>query len=81
VGDKKGDPEAVETVGNCVRVELGSLYGKEENGEIDRGLLKSFLLQQTVVPAIWNMSQRVLPTVQALSETAKMRVESRERAL
>jgi len=45
--------------------------GSEENREIDRGLLKGFLLVGTVVPAICNMGERVLPTVRALSEAAK----------
>ena len=45
--------------------------GEEENEEIDRGLLKKFLLLRTVVPAICNMGKRVLPTVQALSEVAR----------
>jgi len=45
--------------------------GGEENGEIDRSLLKGFLLLRTVVPAVCNMGERVLPTVQALREAAK----------
>jgi len=45
--------------------------GGEENGEIDRGLLKCFLLLRTVVPAVCNMGERVLPTVRTLSEAAK----------
>jgi len=49
--------------------------GSEENGEIKRGLLKSFLLLQTVVPAVCNMGKRVLPTVQALSEAAGTRAK------
>ena len=36
--------------------------------EIDRGLLKSFLLPRTLVPAVCNIGERVLPTEQALSE-------------
>jgi len=35
------------------------------NGEIDRVLLKCFLLLRTVVPAVCNMGERVLPTVTA----------------
>jgi len=38
---------------------------------MDRSLLKSFLLLRTVVPALYNMDEGVLPTVRALSETAK----------
>ena len=38
---------------------------------MDRSLLKSFLLLGTVVLAVGNMGERVLPTVQALSEVAK----------
>jgi len=45
--------------------------GGEENGEIDPSLLKGFLLLQTVVPAVCNMRETVLPPVQALSEAAK----------
>jgi len=47
--------------------------GGEENGGIDRSLLKSFLLLRTVVPALCNRGERVLPTVQTLSEAAKPR--------
>jgi len=43
----------------------------EENGEIDLRLLKSFLLLRSVVPAVCNMDERVLPTELALSEAAK----------
>jgi len=49
----------------------GACNRSEENGEIDRSLLKCFLLLRTVVPAICNMGERVLPTVWALSEVAK----------
>jgi len=45
--------------------------GNEENGEINSSLLKSFLLLRTVVPAVCNMGERVLPTVRTLSEAAK----------
>jgi len=54
----------------CVSDSAASNGGKE-NGEIDRGLLKSFLLLRTVVPAVCNMGERVLLTVQGLSEAAK----------
>jgi len=50
--------------------DLAASSGSEENGEIDRSLLKGFLQLQTVVPAICNMGERVLPTVRALSEAA-----------
>ena len=36
-----------------------------------RGLLKCFLLLRTVVPAVCNMGERVLPTVRMLGEAAK----------
>ena len=45
--------------------------GGEENGEIDRSLLKSFLLLRTIVPAVGNMCRRVLLTVRTRSEAAK----------
>ena len=45
--------------------------GVYENGEIDRSLLKSFLLLPTVVPAVCNMGERVLPTRRTLREAAK----------
>ena len=44
---------------------------KEESEEIDCGPLKSFLLPRTVVPAVCNIGERMLPTVQVLSEIAK----------
>ena len=47
----------------------------KENEEINCGLLKSFLLLRTVVPAVCNIGERVLPTVQVLSEIAKTRAE------
>jgi len=54
----------------CVSDQAAS-NGGEENGEIDRSLLKSFLLLRTVVPVVCNMGKRVLLTVGALSEVAK----------
>jgi len=42
-----------------------------ENREIDGSLLTNFLLLRTVVPAVCKMGERVLPTVQTLSEAAK----------
>ena len=54
----------------CVSDQAAS-NGGEENGEIDRGLLKRFPLLRTEVRAVCNMGERVLPTVQALSEAAK----------
>ena len=41
------------------------------NGEIDRSLLKCFLLLRTVVPAVCNMSERGLPPLRALNEVGK----------
>jgi len=41
------------------------------NEEIDHALLESFLLLRTIVTVICNMGEKVLPTVQALSEIAK----------
>jgi len=56
----------------CVSDYAASNRG-QENGEIDRSLLKGFLLLRTVVPlaAFCNIGGWVLPTVQALSEAAK----------
>jgi len=55
--------------------------GSEENGDINRGLLKGFLLLRTVVSAICEMGERVLPTVEVVSETAKTRaIRGGERA-
>jgi len=54
----------------CVS-DLAASKGNEENGEIDRSLLESFLLLRTVVSAVFNMGERVLPTVRTLSEAAK----------
>jgi len=51
--------------------------GGEENREIDRSLLTSFFLLQTVVAAVGNMGERVLPTVCALSEAAKRELSER----
>ena len=45
--------------------------GKEESEEIDGGLLKGFLLPRTVIPAVCNMGERGLPTVQVLSEVRR----------
>jgi len=45
--------------------------GNAENGAIDLGLLKGFLLLQIVVQAVCNMGERVLPTVRTLSKAAK----------
>ena len=38
---------------------------------MDCGLLRSFLLLRSVVPAVCNMGERVWPTVRALTEVAK----------
>jgi len=54
----------------CVS-DLAASNGGEANREMDRSLLKRFLLLRTVVQAVCNMSERGLPTVRALSETAK----------
>ena len=54
----------------CVSDQAAS-SGGEENGEIDRGLLKCFLLLRNVVPAVCNMGERVLAMVRTLSEAAK----------
>jgi len=45
--------------------------GSEENGEIDGSLLRNFLLLRTVVLAVCNMGERMLPCVRTLSEAAK----------
>ena len=54
----------------CVSDSAASNAG-EENGEFDHSLFKSFLLLRTVVPPVCKMGERVLPTVQTLSEAAK----------
>ena len=54
----------------CVSDLAASSVG-EENGEIDRGLLKGILPLRTVVPAVCNMGESMLPTVQTLSAAAK----------
>jgi len=54
----------------CVSDQAAS-NGGEEYGEIDRSLLQGFLLLRTVVQAITNMGERVLPTVRGLSQAAK----------
>ena len=62
----------------CVSDEAAS-QDDEKNGEIDCSLLKCVLLLRTVLFPVWNMGERVLSTVQALSEVAKMRAERRGR--
>jgi len=44
---------------------------EEENAEINCSLLKGFVSLQNIVPAVCNMSEGVLPTVQALSEVVE----------
>jgi len=46
----------VETIGNQVRVSLGSLSKRRENREINYGLLKGFLLLQSIFTGISNMA-------------------------
>ena len=58
----------METIGKWCACLTRRPLKQEENEEIDSSLLKSFLLLQTVVPAVGNIGERVLPTVQALSE-------------
>ena len=65
----------METIGESCACLTRRPLEKGENEEINRGLLKSFLLPRTVVPAVCNMGERVLPTVRVLSEIAKTRVE------
>ena len=69
------DPITVEIIGkSCVCLtRLPLKY--EESQEIGRGLLKSFLLPRTVVPAVGNMAERVLPTIRVQSGSAKTRAE------
>jgi len=54
---------------------LGSLSKKRKNREIDRGLLKCFLLLQTVFPAVCNMGieKSVANCASALSEAEQKR--------
>ena len=65
----------METIGESYAYLTRQPLKNEENEEIDRGLLKSFLLPRTVVPDVCDMGKRVLPTVQVLSEIAKTRAE------
>ena len=53
--------------------EQAASKGNEVNGEINCGLLKSFLQVRTVVSAVCNMGEKVLPTVLRLSEAAKFK--------
>ena len=50
---------------------MAASKGKEESEEIDRGLLKRFLLPRTVFPAVCDMGERALATVQVLSEVQR----------
>ena len=50
------------------------------NEEIDRGMLKSVVLLQTVVPVVWTRGEWVLPTVQVLVEVVKKHMR-RERGI
>jgi len=54
---------------------LGSLSKKRENREIDYGLLKCFLLLQTMFPAVCNMGdeESVADRANALSEVEQKR--------
>ena len=54
---------------------LGSLSKKRENREIDHGLLNSFLLLQTVFPAVCNMGveESVGDSADTLSEAEQKR--------
>ena len=69
------DPITVETSGELCACLTRRPLKKAENEEIDRGLLKSFLLLRTVVPAVGSIGEWVLPTVQVQSEIAKTRAE------
>jgi len=59
---------------------LGSLSKKRENREIDRGLLKYFLLLQTGFPAVCNMGveKSVADRANALSEAEQKRGRKRK---
>jgi len=59
---------------------LDSLSKKRENREIDRGLLKCFLLLQTVFPAVYNMGveNSVADRANALSEAEQKRGRKRK---
>ena len=57
-GGRGVDPtlcRAVETIGKRVRVLTRQPLKEKESREIDHGLLKCFLLLQTVYPAVCNM--------------------------
>jgi len=58
----------------------GSLSRKRENREIDRGLLKCFLLLQTLFPAVCNMGveKSVADRVNVLSEPEQKRGRERK---
>jgi len=59
---------------------LGSLSKKRENREIDHGLLKCFLLLQTVFPTVCNMGveKSVADRANALSEAEQKRGRKRK---
>jgi len=59
---------------------LGSRSRKRENREINRGLLKCFLLLQTVFPAVCNMGveKSVADRADALSEVEQKRGRKRK---
>jgi len=59
---------------------LGSLSKKRENREIDRGLLKRFLLLQTGFPAVGNMSveKSLADRTNALSEAEQKQGRKRK---
>jgi len=52
---------------------------KEEDGEIDRGMQKDFLILRTIVLALCSMDEGLLQTGQVLREVAKTQAGRRGR--
>ena len=65
----------METIGESCACLTRRPLEKEENEEVDCGQLRRFLLPRTVDPAVCNIGESVLPTVQVLSEIVKTREE------
>jgi len=67
-------------MGNRVRVLTRQPLKNKDSREIDRGLLKGFLLLQTVYPAVCNMGveKRVADRANALSEAEQKQSRKRK---
>jgi len=70
----------VETITNRVYIFTSQRLEDKESREIDRGLLKSFLLLQMVYPAVCNMGgeESVAHHANALSEAEQKRGRNRK---